>query len=248
MKKIFLCLIFCSLLFLYGCSSSLLDEEKFPETLILVTATGPYSSNIPIYQEPDDSSPVIAQLSGTTSLTCNLVSTRQTKENFIKVELLNTNSFGWVKLNQCKFDSLALNFYETNQDRIEVCRYALRFLGAVYSDENSENRNRGLSCNQLLNKCYQHIGYNSYEKLSVKEYNKDEYGKEISGEELRPGDIVFYNGIYGGQYSHVGMYLGSGFVIQSTVDQGDTYPQGGVHITRIVFRSSPTKYRNPFND
>lgn len=94
MKKIFLYLIFCSLFFLYGCSFSLLNEEEFPETLVLVTATGPYSSSVPIYQEPDDSSHIVAQLSGTTSLTCNLTSTKQIKDNFIRVELLNTDSFG----------------------------------------------------------------------------------------------------------------------------------------------------------
>ena len=249
MRNLIAFLLLLCLIPLFGCSSNLPDESSFSEKVTIATATGSYSQDVPIYKEPDISSGVIARLSGSTCLTCNLTSKKRIEKHFIRVELFNNSTFGWLDMSQCKLESIdTVSFDDSNKDRANVCRYTLRFLGAVYSDKNSDNKLEGLSCNQLVAKAYQSIGYSQYTGIKVNEYNQDTYGRIISKEELRPGDIIFYEGISGGKYSHIGIYLGKGYVIQSTVDQGGEYPQGGVHITRIIFRSSPTAYRTPFDN
>lgn len=100
-----------------------------------------------------------------------------------------------------------------------------------------------MHCTDLVKISYLSIG-KEYDDLSALEYNHDSIGKEISIEELQPGDLVFYTGASGIPYGHVGIYLGQGYVIQSTIDKGKEYPTGGVRITKLTFRSSPTIFRS----
>lgn len=82
--------------------------------------------------------------------------------------------------------------------------------------------------------------------MSATKYNQDKYGKSITKEQLKPGDFIFYTGINGVANGHVGLYLGKGYVIQSTLDKGGEYPTGGVRITKLTFRSEPTAFRTPY--
>jgi peptidoglycan endopeptidase LytE len=117
--------------------------------------------------------------------------------------------------------------------RIMACKYGMKLIGAKYSHSNSTNKAVGLDCTQLIWKCYNRAGIPYYNKRPVTKSN------------LRAGDVVYYRGLYGGYHGHVGMYIGNGYVLQSTTDQGVYYPRAGVRITKLTFRSSPQGYASP---
>jgi cell wall-associated NlpC family hydrolase len=53
---------------------------------------------------------------------------------------------------------------------------------------------------------------------------------------LKPGDLLFYlkNDTYG-PIDHVGVYIGNGFMINSSGHYGSTYPNGGICIKRVQY-------------
>lgn len=65
-----------------------------------------------------------------------------------------------------------------------------------------------------------------FEKLGVKtrfprtSTEQFKIGKEISKEELRPGDLVFFNTNGGNSISHVGIYLGEGEFAHASTSKG----------------------------
>ena len=241
-KKIILiisCIIF---IFIFYFNWVNIEKEKSKnEELNIIVATLEYQDTIPIYSKPDINSSVIAKLSGQTCLTCNYFGKMDSLNNFVKVEL-SPELNGYVEIKNCSLDTLNLNNFGLNEQdsflsqRTKVCQKSLTFLTTSYQN---------ITCDTLIRESYKSIKID-FGDIAAAEYDDDSIGKLISKEELKPGDFVFYAGVYGGANTHLGLYLGKDYVIQSTVDKGSEYPLGGVHITKLNFRSSPTKYRTPF--
>ena len=204
-------------------------------TVDLVVANVPYDEMLPIYAEPNENSEKISEFCGQTCLTSNLYSDRRTINGFAKVELLDGRE-GYVSLGESYYITLHLENIEDENRRI-VCETALKYLGTPYKD---------IQCTGLIRRSFLPIEINYGDKY-VTEYDSDEVGKKISEKELQPGDLVLYESIGGGiSNGHIGLYLGDGFVIQSTLDKGAKYPTGGIRITKLTFRDSPTSLRDPF--
>ena len=223
---------------------------------IIATVDTTNSKNKAIYKSASTSSKIIYKIQGRSCLVCDTSDMVKGKHySMVKVLLPGTSAkYGYIRVSQFKFGKIDTSNYGfekttgTNAKRITACNYALTFLGSHYSNANSTVKSKGLNCRQLLEKSYDKAGIHMRAGRAYK-MNNDKYGKKVTRENLKPGDIVFYKGAHGGKnFNHVAMYLGNGYIIQSTCDKGRNYPRGGVHISKLVFRSSPQGYRNPFKD
>ena len=211
------------------------NEEK---NIDLIIAAAPYNEKIPIYVEPNENSEIINNFCGQTCLTCNLYNKKTEIINgFIQVEL-GKNQIGYVKTKNCICDILFLQNIQ-DEKRKQVCKTALQYLSTSYKD---------IQCNDLIQKSFLSIGVNYKKDMAATKYNTDQIGEKITEEELQPGDFVFYQNINNKIIDgHIGLYLGQGYVIQATVDEGTEYPVGGVRITKLTFRAKPTGFRAPFS-
>jgi cell wall-associated NlpC family hydrolase len=86
-----------------------------------------------------------------------------------------------------------------------VVSYAKKFVGTRYVYGGSSPRS-GFDCSGLVRYVYGHFGvtlpHSSYAQFSL--------GKRVSRGSLRPGDLVFFDGL-----GHVGMYVGNGRFIHA---------------------------------
>ena len=231
--------------------------------IVIATAKGANSQTQAIYKSKSTDSKVIFRLQGQSCIVCDMSGMKKgAAYDFVKVKLpkcspssgyINTSKYTFGIIDTSDF-GISASPYSTKAaektKRVKACKYALTLLGTSYPHGNVS----GLTCNQLLNKCYQYAGY-GYSANSAAAYNKDTFGSKVGQgvpitdknsdtsilcRNLRAGDILFYKGLDGVKDHHVAMYLGNGYVVQSTADQGKTYPRAGVRITKLVFRSGPT--------
>jgi peptidoglycan DL-endopeptidase CwlO len=86
----------------------------------------------------------------------------------------------------------------------EVVPIALRYLGVPYRWGGASPS--GFDCSGLVMYVYGKIGI-SLPHHAASQYG---YGRSVSRSQLRPGDLVFFNGL-----SHVGMYVGGGSFVHA---------------------------------
>jgi cell wall-associated NlpC family hydrolase len=86
-----------------------------------------------------------------------------------------------------------------------VVRYARQLLGAPYSYGGSSPRS-GFDCSGFVRFVYQRFGVT----LPHSSYADFNLGRGISRKSLRPGDLVFFDGL-----GHVGLYIGGGRFIHA---------------------------------
>jgi cell wall-associated NlpC family hydrolase len=86
-----------------------------------------------------------------------------------------------------------------------VVRFARRFLGVRYSYGGSSPRT-GFDCSGFTRFVYSHFG------IMLPHYSGAQFamGRRVSRSGLRPGDLVFFDGL-----GHVGMYIGGGRFIHA---------------------------------
>lgn len=65
---------------------------------------------------------------------------------------------------------------------------------------------QGVDCSGLVQQAYRQLGIS----LPRTTYEQAKFGKQVSLQNIRPGDLVFYN-----NYGHVGIYAGNGKIIHS---------------------------------
>ena len=101
------------------------------------------------------------------------------------------------------------------QDEMEVQKlndivsYACSFVGNPYVWGGTDP-NTGADCSGFVQYVYKHFGYNIPRCSS----EQADYGKTVSFNELRPGDLIFYT-YKDGNIHHVTMYIGGGKVVQA---------------------------------
>ena len=108
--------------------------------------------------------------------------------------------------------------------RVELVNYALQFLGNRYV-WGGESLTKGVDCSGYTMKVYQKFGI-SLPHYSVSQPN---YGKKISRDEIRPGDLIFYGN--GKRINHVAIYIGNGQVVHAS------NPRDGIKISRAFYRT-----------
>ena len=86
-----------------------------------------------------------------------------------------------------------------------VVQYAKRFIGVRYVYGGSSPRS-GFDCSGFVRYVYAHFGVS----LPHSSYAQFGDGRRVSRSSLRPGDLVFFDGV-----GHVGMYVGNGRFIHA---------------------------------
>jgi hypothetical protein len=84
-------------------------------------------------------------------------------------------------------------------------RYAQRLVGVPYR-YGGDSPQGGFDCSGLVRFVYERFGF----ELPHSSYGDFELGRRVSRGSLRPGDLVFFDGV-----GHVGMYIGGGRFIHA---------------------------------
>jgi cell wall-associated NlpC family hydrolase len=99
-----------------------------------------------------------------------------------------------------------------------AARYARRFVGIRYTYGGLSPR-AGFDCSGLVTYVYRHFG------VRLPHYSAAQfgYGRGVPRVALRPGDLVFFNGL-----GHVGIYIGEGRLVDAT------HPGGRVQVSSLL--------------
>ncbi len=192
---------------------------------LVVGATGSLEDGgkEPIYEEPDDESEEIAELEYNCAVIAEDV---QLEEDWIAVDLKQKGT-GYVKKENV--EEVTVHFGSSNEVRQALIETSLSYLGLKFV-RYGKSLTDGIDCSNFLSQIYETQGI---EISNVPKQERDE-GEIISEDEMEPGDIIYYYRANNGS-GHVGMYLGDGFIINSSGHSGKTYPEGGVRIVRTLY-------------
>lgn len=99
----------------------------------------------------------------------------------------------------------------------QIAEYGKKFIGTPYV-WGGTNLRQGVDCSGFTQCIYKEFDININRTSTMQAHN----GKTISKNELRSGDLVFFdtNGINKGNISHVGIYVGNGQFIHSNSSRG----------------------------
>jgi len=92
-----------------------------------------------------------------------------------------------------------------------IVQIALRYLGTPYRYGGSSSR--GTDCSGFVVLVFRSLGI-SLPHSAAAQFQR---GKAVAKEDLRPGDLVFFQNTYVRGISHVGLYLGEGKFIHASV-------------------------------
>lgn len=104
---------------------------------------------------------------------------------------------GWTSITDC------------SEERQELIEYGMQYLGVPYVWGGTDF-STGVDCSGFTLLCYAHIGI----ILPRTSYTQVEEGKEVSLEDAKPGDLMFYTNAEG-TVNHVAIYIGDGKILQS---------------------------------
>ncbi len=117
------------------------------------------------------------------------------------------------------------------QRRQTVISYALSFLGGRYV-YGGENPYSGTDCSGFTRYILSHAGGVYINRTAAEQAQQ---GREVSIEEAKPGDLIFYSN--GSRVNHVAMYIGDGRVVHASNERN------GIMVSRWNYRN-PVHIRN----
>ena len=117
------------------------------------------------------------------------------------------------------------------QRRQTVIGYALTFLGGRYV-YGGENPYSGTDCSGFTRYILSHAGGVYINRTAAEQAQQ---GREVSIEEAKPGDLIFYSN--GSRVNHVAMYIGDGRVVHASNERN------GIMVSRWNYRT-PVHIRN----
>jgi cell wall-associated NlpC family hydrolase len=100
-------------------------------------------------------------------------------------------------------------FHEATQSEVVV--HALGFLGVPYKRGGNSPESGGLDCSGFVKAVYAQVLSISLPRTSAEQAKKT---IQVANDELRPGDLVFFNTLRRA-FSHVGIYVGEGKFVHS---------------------------------
>lgn len=121
---------------------------------------------------------------------------------------------------------LATREKKAENARDNLVQFALQFLGCKYR-ENGSDPSTGVDCSGFTRYV---MKYGAGVNISRSSTSQASEGREVSSDQMRPGDLVFY--AKSGRINHVAMYIGNGQVVHAS-----TYKTG--------VKTSPWNYRTP---
>lgn len=115
--------------------------------------------------------------------------------------------------------------------RQEVVDYALQFVGNPYRTGGNDPHT-GADCSGFVKYVLEHSAGITMNRSSRSQATQ---GQQISAEEMRPGDLIFYGN--GSSINHVAMYIGDGQIVHASTHKT------GIKISNWNYRS-PVKIVN----
>jgi peptidoglycan DL-endopeptidase CwlO len=115
---------------------------------------------------------------------------------------------------------------ENVKKRRQVVEYAMQFVGGRYV-YGGVDPNRGVDCSGFT----RYVLSNSASiALPHSSKGQSSYGKQVTVEEMQPGDLLFYSG--SGGINHVALYIGDGKIVHASTE-------------KTGIKTSPYDYREP---
>ena len=141
-------------------------------------------------------------------------------------EVLSNANQGWVKIrtggregfirtagNATIVEKARESVDENVKKRRQVVEYAMQFVGGRYVYGGADP-NRGVDCSGFT----RYVLSNSASiSLPHSSRGQSSYGRQVSEEEMQPGDLLFYGG--GRGINHVAMYIGNGQIVHASTER-----------------------------
>ena len=103
-----------------------------------------------------------------------------------------------------------INLENVSETRRNLVNYALTFVGNKYV-WGGNSLTEGVDCSGFTQQIFLQYGV----KLNRCSYQQPENGTEISFDQLRPGDLVFYFDQTTQRIGHVAIYIGDGYIVHA---------------------------------
>lgn len=205
-----------------------------------------------IYRKADFKHGTYGSLEKGGAVVVNMVRVKQLTRNMKKKQLtwvpvyihsIKNNSVpvtGYVNAKNIALTVLNINHISNNDIVNRAVKYGYSYLGTRFI-LGGRSMTGGIDCATFTKYIYEAAGKGMpYPHTS----SLQAVSRPVSYRELKPGDLVFYLKYdTSGPIDHVGVYLGSNFMINASGHYGDTYPQGGITIKRIVYGNRrPARY------
>ena len=211
-------------------SSETTDREEYVdfdpiELTLVVGKTGSLKDggSEPIYEDSNEESTVIAKL----EFNCAVIKAAdQLEKGWICVDLLEKGT-GYVR--EDHVECVDVSFGSGNPVRDGIVKEAFSYLGLKFVRYGTSLQD-GIDCSNFVQQIYGQNGIDTPRKPK----NQAKAGQEITDEEILPGDLIYYDKANNG-YGHIGIFMGDGFIINSSGHSGKTYPEGGVRLVRVLY-------------
>ena len=112
----------------------------------------------------------------------------------------------------------------TSGSRQAIVSYALQFVGNPYV-AGGTSLTKGADCSGFVQSVFRDCGYS----LPRSSREQAAAGREVSLDELQPGDLLFYS--RGGSINHVALYIGNGQVVHASTERT------GIKISNYNYRT-----------
>lgn len=141
----------------------------------------------------------------------------------------------WAALQQDEQVQAQIAAAASNERRQQIVNFAMQFVGCPYV-WGGTNPYTGVDCSGFVRYIMQNAAGVCLERSSCSQACQ---GAQVGGDQIRPGDLVFY--AQGGQVNHVALYIGDGQVVHASSEKT------GVKVSRWTYRQ-PVRIANVLGD
>ena len=154
---------------------------------------------------------------------------------------------GYVLASQVRLKTLNTRKFSNNRTINKAIKVGFKYLGTPFVMPGA-SLSRGIDCAQFVKAVYRSAGKNlvswahtdNLQRISREVFYQRKH-RTLSKRQLnklKAGDLLFYlKNDTSGPVDHVGIYIGEGFMINSSGHYGSVYPNGGICIKRVQYGS-----------
>lgn len=209
-------------------------------------------SNVYVYAKADNRSKCYGSLGyGDTVIVNTSKLVKNKKYAWLPIYLNNRkNKSGkpltaWVVIRNMQLEKMYTKKYSNNKTIDKAIKTGMQYLGTPFKLGGS-SLSREIDCSNFVVQCFRRAGKNlcswahtdNLQAVSREIFfyrkNKPLTKKQLNY--LKAGDLLFYyEEDTKGPIGHVGIYIGKGFMINSSGHYGEAYPRGGITIKRVQY-------------
>ncbi len=150
----------------------------------------------------------------------------QAEAGWVKIQAEDAAGYIRVPGNASLVEKTSQKVDESVKKRRETVEYALQFVGGKYVYGGTDP-NSGVDCSGFTRYVMAKAASISLPHSSG---GQSSYGREVTVDQMRPGDLLFYSS--GSRINHVAMYIGDGQIVHASTE-------------RTGIKTSPYNYRKP---